>query len=215
MTGGHIKILMEHAHQIMMRVEEYLWESRSDQFNGTRDEVKNECESVCTLLICWDGALSVMHREDPTEDDYSETQLYIDHATKIARRIGMSKTVKGHGGEVHIVRQMRMLERGLVDFDESWGELYHQVGHNFDMKYRSMGSEIAKAKVRASADRRNSRPETMAALKKTMAQHARGKRKSTVANEESTQKIKKERREQVLDCVIGSNIGHAGRLGIL
>lgn len=198
LTGGHIKVLMENAHQIMERMEQYLWESRSAQFTGTRDEVKHECDSVCTLLICWDGALSVMHREDPTENDYSEVQLYIDHATKIARRLGMSKMVKGHGGEVHIVKQMRMLEGGLVDFDESWGEQYHQFGHNFDMKYRSMGSEIAKAKVRAAADRRNSRPETMAALKKTMMKHARGKRKSTVANVESTQNIKKERRERVL-----------------
>ena len=42
---------------------------------------------------------------------------------------------------------------------------YHQIGYKFDMKYRNMGSELAKAKVRASADRRGKRLGTVAAEK--------------------------------------------------
>ena len=78
---------------------------------------------------------------------------------------------------------MRMIQGGLLDFDESWMEQYHQIGSNFDIKYRNMGSEIRKATVQASTERRSTHPETIARGKQVSEQHPRGKRKKTIDEE--------------------------------
>ena len=87
----------------------------------------------------------------------------------IGNDMGMNKTVKGHGIEAHLVQQMRRARGGLKHFDESWMEQYHQIGYKFAMKYRNMGSELAKANVRASADHRNTKPRTVATEKECLA----------------------------------------------
>ena len=126
-------------------------------------------------------------------------QNYIDQVFDLGSDVGMSKTVKGHGTEAHLVQQMRRAPGGLKHFDESWMEQYHQTGYKFDMKYRNMGSELAKAKVRASADRRNTKPGTVAAGEKCLAQHSRGKRKATVGKQNEKKRVKEERRTNAFD----------------
>lgn len=49
----------------------------------------------------------------------------------------------------------------MKEYDECWGELYHQIGYRFDMRLKNMGSEERKAKTRAKRDRIENLPETM------------------------------------------------------
>ena len=161
------------------------------------EEIEEKCDDCSNLLTSWDGALATLYIEDPEECHYQdEAQEYIDIATELAKDMGMTKSVKGHGGEKHIVKQMRMLEGGLVDFDESWAELYHQTGYKFDTKYRNM-DENRKAKVRASNDRRFNHAKTIMAEEKVDKEHKRGKRKATLKKIDKQKQIKKERREVV------------------
>jgi len=88
----------------------------------------------------------------------------------------------------------------LFEFDESWTEQYHQVGYDFDMRLRNMGSEKRKAGVRAAGERRTSRPETQAAMKK-LKRLKRGKRKATLAKESEAQKTKLERQEKAFNSI--------------
>ena len=93
---------------------------------------------------------------------------------------------------------MRMFGK-LEDFDESWMELYHQIGYKFDMKYRNMGYEHKKAAVMASNNRRNNRAETIEAGQRVKKQHTRGLQKETKAKKEEKDQLKKERRANGFD----------------
>jgi hypothetical protein len=109
-------------------------------------------------------------------------------------------TVKCHGTESHLVQQMRTAPggRGLSEFDESWGEQYHQTGYALDTRLRNQGGELRKAKFRVSNDRRENRPETQAALKRKREATSKGKSEKTVEKEAARKKVKQERREASL-----------------
>ena len=89
--------------------------------------------------------------------------------------------VKGHVGEIHIVPQMRSIKGGLFEFGESWTELYHQIGHAFDMRLRNQRSDKRKALVRAAEERRVRKLGTQAALERLVVLEM-GKRKSTIGD---------------------------------
>ena len=158
------------------------------------DKLFNNSRDVLTLQ---DGALAGLHIEFPEEDDYIKTQQFIDAALKLTREMEMTVTPKGHGGEKHLVGQMRMTKGGLFEFDESWGEQYHQTGYNFDMRLRNQGSEVWKAKVRAAENRRESLAGTQESLNR-LKENKRGKRSSTIEKAENKKQANKKRREDVL-----------------
>ena len=137
------------------------------------------------------------HTEYPTKEECDKTQEFIDGALRMMRTMEINVTVKGHGGEIHIVPQMRSIKGGLFEFDESWTELYHQIGHAFDMRLRNQSSEKRKALVRAAEERRVSKSETQAALERLIVLE-RGKRKSTIVKETKVKRVKKEARENAL-----------------
>ena len=119
----------------------------------------------------------------------------------------MSVTVKGHGSEDHIVNHMRDLAKygGMVEFDESWGELYHQIGYRFDVRLRNMGSEDRKARTRAKRDRSENLPQTkVAAMLVEETFKPKRKKKSIVVKKEKA-KIKMERREIALSGCMDDN----------
>ena len=97
----------------------------------------------------------------------------------------------------HIVSQMRNTRGGLFEFDESWGEQYHQVGHSFDVRLSNQGCELRKGIVRAGENRRVTHPKTQLALKKVV-EKKRGKRPATLAKEADGKKMKLERRSKYL-----------------
>ena len=66
------------------------------------------------------------------------------------------------------------------------------------MKYRNMGGEERKAKVRASNDRRDNHNKTNSAEDRVAKKHARGKRKETAEKISQMRLVKKKRREAVL-----------------
>ena len=76
------------------------------------------------------------------EADFIKAQNFIDQAVAKMRELDISVAVKGHGVASHAVEQMCDMAQfgGLFDFDESWGEQYHQVGYRFAMKLRNRGS---------------------------------------------------------------------------
>ena len=78
-------------------------------------------------------------------------------------------------------------------------EQYPKIGYKFDMKYRNMGSELATTKMRASADWRNTKPGGVAAGKKCLACHSRGKYAATVAKQNEKKRVKEERRTNASD----------------
>ena len=98
-----------------------------------------------THIMGW--CISWLHKDDPTDSDCNKAQCYIDAVVSMMRNMELSITVKGHGCEDHIVEQMRYLAKygGMVEYDESWVELYHQIGYRFDVRLRNMGSEDGKA----------------------------------------------------------------------
>ena len=112
----------------------------------------------------------------------------------------MSITVKFHGGEYHLVLQMRASKVGLFEFDESWTEQYHQKGYHFDMKLCNLGSEKRKAIVRAGNKRRENHHATQARLARLL-KYNKGKRNDTIEKEEARKKAKTERRKNSLNKV--------------
>ena len=197
LTGVHLKQLMENAKDIMDQVTVYLIDSRHEGSEESEDDIKQICENVKTLLILWDGVLSNLHIEFPTADECNETQRFIDAATTLAYRMGMSKTVKGHGAQRHMVSQMRSVHGGLLEFDEQWAERIHQEGYHFDMKYRNL-SEYRAAFTRATQFRRTSKPESQEAKKRLTIRFTRGPRKRTLQKRQDAKKVKKERRTNAL-----------------
>jgi len=200
LTGGCVKNLMMCANEIMSEVAVLLIENKSSECTKTPADISKLCDDVARVLILWDGALAELHTKDPKEKDFVKAQGFMNKALKVMRSLELSITVKGHGGEVHLVDQMRSVKGGLFEFDESWTEQYHQVGYDFDMRLRNMGSEKRKAGVRAANERRTSRPEAQAAMKK-LKRLKRGKRKATMAKESEARKTKLERREKAFNSI--------------
>ena len=75
---------------------------------------------------------------------------------------------------------MRRAPGGPKHFDELWMEQYYQIGYKFDIGYRTMGSELAKATVRAVVDWRDTKPGTSAAGKKCLEKYQRCKLPATM-----------------------------------
>jgi len=164
------------------------------------DEIDTLCSNSRDVLTLWDGAIAGLHVKFPAEDDYIKTQQFIDAALKLTREMEMTVTPKGHGGEKHLVTQMRATKGGLFEFDESWGEQYHQTGYNFDMKLRGQGSEARKAKVRAAEERRVGLAGTQQSLLRLEEkQNKKGKRDSTKEKEQEKKQSSKKRREDTLE----------------
>lgn len=197
LTGVHIKIFMANAKEIMSRIRDYLTKSLHDDSDETPDSIKDVCNNVENLLVLWEGVLSNLHIEFPEEKDFIETQQFVDAAVELSFKMGMSKTVKGHGAQRHIVKQMRAVYGGLFEFDEQWAERIHQIGKNYDMKYRYQ-NEYRKAMTRAMETRRLSKPQTLAATA-SLATFKRGKRKAVIAKQRSDKRVKSERRSAALN----------------
>lgn len=200
LNGGGIKIFMGSAHEIMKEVKEYLLKTKSRSCEKSDEDIAHLCDEVTTLLTLWDGALSCLHQEDPEEKHCLKAQRFIDQVLSKMRELEFSVTVKGHGSESHIVDQMRATAKygGLCDFDESWGEQYHQVGYRFDMRLRNRGSEVRKAHTRAKRERTEGLPETQVALERKDAKFPVKKRAKTIIKEKDVARVKKERRDNAL-----------------
>ena len=140
LTGGCVKNLMSHSKEIMDKVSVLLKQNKSPLCTMSDNDIDELCNNSCTLLILWDGAMAVLHTEFPREEDCDKAQQFIDAALELTRKMNMTVTPKSHGGEAHLVKQMRATKGGLFEHDESWGEQYHQVGHHFDMRLRNQGS---------------------------------------------------------------------------
>ena len=197
LTGGCVKKLMANAEIIMERVEALLIENKDNECTLDNAQIHTLCNNSAQVLSLWDGALAEMHTNYPLEENCRKTQQYIDKAMKVSREMEMSVIVKEHGTEKHIVSQMRNTRGGLFEFDESWGEQYHQVGHSFDVRLNNQGCELRKGIVRAGENRRVTHPKTQLALKKVV-EKKRGKRPATLAKEADVKKMKTERRSKYL-----------------
>ncbi|KAL7544955.1 hypothetical protein ACHAWF_008325, partial [Thalassiosira exigua] len=120
LTGGCVKKLTLFA---------LLLDERTDECSLEVDEIKDLCTEQGLLLTNWDGALQKLHTKNSTDIYCSKTQEFIDRALSLTRKLGISVTAKGHGGESHFVAQMHSTPEGLFEFDESWTEQYHQTGY--------------------------------------------------------------------------------------
>ena len=192
-----MKNLMSYSKEIMDKVSILLKQNKSPLCTMSDNDIDELCNNSCTLLILWDGAMAVLHTEFPGEEDCDKAQQFIDAALKLTRKMSMTVTPKSHGGEAHLVKQMRATKGGLFEHDESWGEQYH-LGHHFDMRLRNQGSEVRKARVRAAEVRRVGLVGTQLAMQE-LKNDKKGKRKGTILKEEEHKKVKKERRENALN----------------
>ena len=201
LTGVCVKQLMSKADEIMNEVATLLIDEKqhNDECIMTDDAINTLCDNMATLLIRWDGALACLHTVNPTEEDCTQAQNFIDQAMELTREMGYSVTPKYHGAEAHIVNQMRDTVGGLYEFDEQWMEQYHQTGYTFDMKYRNQRSEIRKAKVIAANNRRVGHHFTKKAIEQLNSEHTKGKRKSTEEKMSEENTMKKEKRLNALD----------------
>ena len=73
----------------------------------------------------------------------------IRSALGFMRYMDLSIPLKAHGMEDHVMMQMTTIFGGIGEMIEYWIEQYHQTGYKYDMKYRNMPNELAKAMVRA------------------------------------------------------------------
>jgi len=119
LTGVHVKKLMESAKEITDDIRDYLIGSLHPESNETEDSIKETCSNVAALLTLWDAVLSNLHIRFPSTEQCDETQDYISAAIKLSHDMGMSKTVKGHGAQRHVVMQMKQVYGGLPEFDGS------------------------------------------------------------------------------------------------
>ncbi|KAL7533094.1 hypothetical protein ACHAWF_006364 [Thalassiosira exigua] len=198
LTGGCVKKLMLYAYEIMEEVSALLLHEHTDECSLEVGEIKDLCTELGLLLTNWDGALQKLHTENPTEIDCSKAQEFIDRALSRTRKLGISVTVKGHGGESHLVAQMRSTPGGLFEFDESWTEQYHQTGYGFDTKLKNRGTELRKAETRAKNDQRENLPQTQEALKRMRDATTIGKSIATLEKEAKRKRQNAERREASL-----------------
>ena len=200
LNGVDIRTLMDNATEIMEKIAEYLISSKSVQCTKTPAEIRKVCKDAGKLLEQWDAVLTLAHEEFPTDADFEFIEQYVKNAMKSSREMGLTTPLKNHGGEDHLVKQMKRVKSlvgcGLKDFDESWWEQYHQTGSNFDMKHRNMGSTEKRAKCMVSNDRRANKPKTIALIAKVKKKFTRGQRKSTKAKKEQKAKLKKEKRQK-------------------
>ena len=182
----------------MAEITQYLLDTKHRNRIKPNEDIVELCDDVERLLLLWDGALAMLHVEDPVEADFVSAQKFIDQAVAKMRELDISVTVKGHGAASHAVEQMCDTAQfgGLFDFDESWDEQYHQVGYRFDMKLRNRGSEVRKAQTREKWDRTDNLPTMLEASRKLVQPVV--KRAGTIAREESTKLVKLERRENAL-----------------
>ena len=125
LTGVCVIKLMTHAEAIMSEIAIILKSNKGDECIMEDTEIDELCNNSKMVLTYWDGALAGLHIEYPKEEDYSNTQLFVDAALQLTRKMDMTVTPKGHGGEKHLVGQMRSTKGGLFEFDEAWGEQYH------------------------------------------------------------------------------------------
>ncbi|EJK52479.1 hypothetical protein THAOC_28237 [Thalassiosira oceanica] len=192
LTGGHVKILMKKASEIMAQIAACLDEDKSDRCKLSKEEIEAKCGKYSKLLTSWNAVLSEVHKEEPEEEDFVRTAKLVGIALKLHRGMGLSITPKGHDVEDHLVKQMRAVPGGLFDFDESWGEQLHQSGSSNDQRLRNQKSEAKKAVSLLATDRRNNLTETQSACEKVKADHTGSKRAATLEKEVETKRVKKE-----------------------
>ena len=123
------------------------------------------CNDCLVCFILWDSALKAVHVVDPTEAECDDAQCKIDAAVVHMQRMDMTITPKVHGMESHVVLQMKRTPEGIVKMIEHWVEQYHQVGYNYDDKWRRMRSEEQRALIRAHRENIASHPEIVKRLR--------------------------------------------------
>lgn len=201
-NGVGIKRLMEKSPEVMDTIKQLLLEKLQPGSRFTETDVSKLCNDCLVCLILWDSAFSAVHVVDPTEAECDDAQRKIDAAVAHMRRMDMTITPKVHGMESHVVLQMKRTPGGIVKMIEHWVEQYHQVGYNYDDKWRRMRSEEQRALIRAHRENIASHPEIVKRLRllKERFVGCRGKRASTAEREEDSKRIKKERRENI-ECL--------------
>ena len=90
LTGVCIRKLMSSAKEIMNDIEEYLLATKSPSCLLSDANIADLCNDISVLLLCWDGALSKLHTNNPDEEDCLEAQEYIDKAVELMRKLGLS-----------------------------------------------------------------------------------------------------------------------------
>ena len=110
---------------------------------------------------------------------------------------------KAHGMEDHAMIQMTRIRGGIEELNEYWIEQYHQTGYKYDMKYRNMPNELAKAMVRARRGKASMNNDVIKAKQKKQEKHT-GKRKANAVKLD----IKEEKRKKELsvDTSLGGNL---------
>ena len=80
LTGGCIKLLMTHAEDIMKQISIVLINQKSDHCKLEPGDIQTLCNNCARLLILWDGALSSLHTDYPSEQDCVDANTYIEQA---------------------------------------------------------------------------------------------------------------------------------------
>lgn len=194
---------MREAEKIMETIKVHLLEvaENNPKCKLSKDEIEKICDDHKDLLILWDGALAKVMTVNPTEDDCKQAEKYIKNALQLMRDMGISITPKAHGMEDHVVKQMAKVPGGIGNLVEHWIEKYHQEGYKFDMKYRNMPDEVAKAMVRARRDKIKNDPDVIRARKRVEEKFSGKRKRSTnvLEKEELETQEKTATRQRVLD----------------
>ena len=102
---------------------------------------------------------------------------------------------KAHGMEDHVMMQMTTIRGGIGELIEYWIEQYHQTGFKYDMKYRNMPNELAKAMVRARREKASMNNNVIKAKQQNQEKHT-GKRKANAVKLDIKEAKKKKRIER-------------------
>lgn len=94
--------------------------------------------------------------------------------------------------EDRVMMQMTTIFGGIGEMIEYWIEQYHQTGYKYDMKYRIMPNELAKAMVRARREKASMNPDVIKAKEQNEEKHT-GKRTANAAKLDIKAEKKKKR----------------------
>ena len=176
LQGNDVHKFMKGAEDIMNGINELMSkEARSNlQCKLSDDQIKRKCNDIKLALQHWHNVHRVASKTTaPTEEDLRNLKDDIRQAMAATRSLELSITLKMHGTEDHLYKQMRDIPGGIGRLMEYWIEKFHQDGSAMDHIHRHTrgARELAEARVRKETPWNN--PEVLSQFEIMWKQHKR------------------------------------------
>ena len=127
-NGVHIGYIMKATESLFEKIVPLLKADNKGELTDLK--IEETCKQYKQILDATDAALSLLHKEFPSQADLIKTEKAIQNAVTLAYNLGLSITPKWHIFAVHIFSQHERLVKegwgGIFILDESFIEKSHQ-----------------------------------------------------------------------------------------